>query len=322
MNVKALPPLTQLLLPIDTSKHSQRAVNFTGCLAGGLQDRIKNITLLHVMAGSYLSRHMANVDVRTEHILKSEQFQNLKEQHVKEDVMPFLASAESDLRKLGVQAKIDNLVVDGDPAEVIAETADKGEYSTIIMGRRGLSQTKEALLGSITSSLLHLPYHPTTYVAGERILDNKKCLLPRIMILVDGSSHSIAAVHEAVVLGSSYGNSLEKIILLLVIDLAHYTEETIYDDSERKNAEHILNQASRILTDGGIKAAKIETMAIYGRPVQTSIQVASEQEITLVMMGRRGRSVMKELLLGSVSSAILHRLVDPSLAIVCGDQHC
>ena len=77
--------------------------------------------------------------------------------------------------------------------------------------------------------------------------------------------------------------NLAAIILLQVIDLARYTEQTVKDNSQGKNAEQVLNQSSRILTDGGIKTEKIETMAVYGRPVQTSFQVATEQKITLVM---------------------------------------
>ncbi len=310
-------PLSRFLIPIDGSEHSNRAVKFGACLAAGLRGRVQSITLLHVIAGRYLSQHMANVDVRAGHIMQTELMQRLKAQYLAASVEPILKEAEELLRKTGVETPVDHKIADGDPADQILKISEEGNYSTIIMARRGLSQVKELLLGSVTSAILHRPRHPTTYVVGQRIMDHEACLLPRILIPLDGSPHSLAAVHEAAVIAGCYGESLENVILLHVVDIAHYAELAGHGEHPEKDANLILDEGKSILLKAGVKPEKLKAMAIYGRPVEQIVRVAQEKDMTLIMMGRQGRTAVSELLMGKVSSAVIHRCADPTVAIVC-----
>ncbi len=171
MTNKKSPCLSRFLLPVDGSEHSMRAVNFAGCLASGLGNRVEIITLLYVLAGHYLSKHMANVDVRVGHILKSDLLGRLKEQYLSDSVKPILTGAEELLRRLDPKTSLDYKIAEGDPAEQILKMAEEGEYSTIVIARRGLSKLKEVFLGSVTSTILHRPQHPTIYVVGQQIPD-------------------------------------------------------------------------------------------------------------------------------------------------------
>jgi nucleotide-binding universal stress UspA family protein len=310
--------LTKFLLPIDGSESSNRAVSFAGCLISGLGGRVKGVTLLHVLAGHYLSTHMTNVDVRAGYLLESDVFKRLKEQHVASAVQPLVDAAEAELKRLGAAAPVDSRVVDGDPAEQIRQVGEEGAYSTIVMGRRGRNRVKELLLGSVTSKLLHQPHHVTTYVVGQRVLFEGACMLPRILVPLDGSPDALAAVSEAAVLGAGYGASLDRILLLRVIDLARYWERTGSGQPPEKEADQILQQGRQILIDAGVDEGKIEPIAKYGRPVEVILESADDNDVNLVVMGRRGRSTIKDLLAGSVSSEILHRCAGPAVAIVCG----
>lgn len=318
MTSNMVSSLTKFLLPIDGSETSQRAVSFAGCLASGLGDQVVGISLLHVLAGSHLSTHMANVDARTAHVLESQQFQRLKDKHIADAVDPFITKAEEELHRVGANAPIERLIVDGDPSEQIVKVGDEGGYSTIIMGRSGRSQISEFLLGSVTSAALHRPHNRSVYVVGQKILDDGACLLPRILIPVDGSSFSFAAIHEASVLARCYGEGLQKITLLHVLNLAHYTERLEKGMQPEKESEEILHNAQSLFLDAGIAQEKLETISAYGRPVEDILKTAADREVTLVMMSRRGRSALKDFLLGSISNEILHRCINPTVAIVCG----
>lgn len=307
--------LTRFLLPIDGSDPSRRCVHFAGCLAAALGERIEIITLLHVMAGHYLTSHMTYKDARAGQLIKTESFRRIKEQFIEKSVMPMLKEAEEELRKTGVRIPVDCMVKDGRPAAVIEKVAREESYSTIIMGRRGLGPVEEIILGSTTSSLLHGPTPASIYVAGTLVQDGV-CLLPRILIPLDGSPHALAAVEEAAVIAKSYGNSLKRIILLNCIDVAYYAEKADSGDKPEDEAAGILNQGRQILMEAGISEAKLETRAIYGKPADIVLDIADRKQITLVIMGRRGRSVMRDLFLGSVSSEILHRCMKPTVAIV------
>ncbi|MCJ7600705.1 MAG: hypothetical protein MUO63_04280, partial [Desulfobulbaceae bacterium] len=87
MNMKS-KVLSSFLLPIDGPETFARTAWLMGMIDVGLGSRIEKVSLLHVMAGKYLSTHMANVDIRTEFVLESELFKRLKNQHIQQQIEP------------------------------------------------------------------------------------------------------------------------------------------------------------------------------------------------------------------------------------------
>jgi nucleotide-binding universal stress UspA family protein len=49
---------------------------------------------------------------------------------------------------------VDTMIVTGDPADEIIRVAEEGEYGLIVLGSRGLSWWKGALLGSVSARVL------------------------------------------------------------------------------------------------------------------------------------------------------------------------
>lgn len=313
-------PLSRFLLPVDDSEPSRRAVSFAACLAAAMGPGVEEICLLHVVEGHYLSKHMANIDVRIDQVLESATMKQLREQHMAEAVEPLLAQAEQELRRLGGNSPVKHQVEDGEPAERIVQTASQGGYSTIIMGRRCASLARETFLGGVTLSLLHRPHTSSVYVAGRQVLENDVCRVPRILVPLDGSPHAEAALQEAATLASAYGSELEKIMLLGVIDLTHYEERTAAGDKPEEEAHEILAAGRRRLTAAGIPEAKLAAVARYGVPVETILETAAQEKTSLILMGRRGRSTWRDLLTGEVSTAVLHRCPDPSIGIVSAGE--
>ncbi len=319
MEPKATNALTSFLLPVDGSENSLRALHFAGCLAAGLGDRVRNITLLHVLAGHYLSEHMANVDFRTKEILESGLFRRLKEQYIETTVAPILDAAEAAIREMGAKTPVARQILDGNPAEKTAKMAEEGGFSTIILARRGVSRAREVLLGSVTSTLLHLPYHPTTYVVGRKVLKDGACLVPKILVPLDGSRSSLAALREAAVIARSSGACLERVELLRVIDLARYPERVAGGERPEEEAGRILAEGETVLDEEGLPRGCVKTNVVYGRPVEAILDAAREKDATLIMMGRLGRSAVRDIVIGGVSSEVVHRAVEPTVAVVCAD---
>ncbi|WP_211209627.1 universal stress protein [Thermodesulfobacterium thermophilum] len=97
--------LKKVLLPVDKSENSFRAVKFAGNFLRNF--RVENITLFYVMAGGYLSEHMKNLDFRAELIKNSEIITKIKKKHVEENIMPFLSEYEGVLKKAGITGLIE-----------------------------------------------------------------------------------------------------------------------------------------------------------------------------------------------------------------------
>ncbi len=296
-NMKLKCPIPKILLPVDGSEHSKRAVQFAGCLGGALGKILTGVTLLYVGVGAEGER-----------------------QRVEEKIRSFLDEGEKILRELGTQTEIKKLIVSGDPAKEIVRLANEGKFSSIIMARRGLSGVKKFLLGSVTNKIVHSACRQTVYIVGHRILENKACIIPRILIPIDGSIYSMKGVEDAACLAAGLKASMSRITLFRVINLSVYlkrVKEGIEPDEEAKS---ILDEAKEVFSQAGIPEELITTKISVGRePADEILKEAEEGYYSLIIIGRKGRSAIKDLILGGVSSTVLHRCQNPTVAIVSSD---
>jgi nucleotide-binding universal stress UspA family protein len=316
MNIKS-KVLSSFLLPIDGPETFARIAWLMGMIDAGLGSRIEKVSLLHVMAGKYLSTHMANVDVRTAFILESDLFKRLKKQHIQQQIEPKMQEAEQLLLIAGVKAPVDIRIEDGDPVQRIAEVAGSG-YSTIIMERRGLSPIKEVLVGSVTAGLLHRDIHASVYLVGN-IEGKTECPAGCCLIAVDGSAHANAAVAEATVLLGGCSAVVKEVTLVHVLDAARYGEEIDKGRVPVKSSDIFLSEAKKLLLDDGVPENIISEVARFGDPAGVIEEEINKRPACMVFMGRRGRNAVSEIFMGSVSRKIVHHCPDHFVALITAD---
>lgn len=66
---------------------------------------------------------------------------------------------------------IDTVLEYGPPGKQLVDIAVKGNYSVIVMGRRGLSGVSGLLLGSVSNHIVHYAPCPTLLVRGTEKID-------------------------------------------------------------------------------------------------------------------------------------------------------
>ena len=308
-------PISRILLPVDGSKHSKRAVQFAGCLGASMGKSLSGVTLLHVLTGGYLSRHMANIDFRTKIVQETDLFKRIKETHIKSTVNPMLDEWGKLLKDLGIEVPVEKVVVEGDAANEILRVANEGNYSTIIMARRGLSKLKGAILGSVTSKVAHTATRQTVYIVGQRIVKDEACLLPKILVPVDGSIYAMRGVEHTACLASML-KAVKRITLLGVINLALYEQRQLGGTVPTEEANRILEEAKAVFLRAGIDDKIIKTEVKVGNPSEEILKEAEKEEYTIIVIGRKGRGAIKDLLLGGVSATVLNRCKNPTVAIV------
>ncbi|MEW6162342.1 MAG: universal stress protein [Nitrospirota bacterium] len=312
-------PVKKVLLPVDGSKHSKQAVQFAGYLGASLGKSLAGLALLRVVAGRYMSRYIPYVDLRAEILKLSDAFTKFKEQHIEKNIKPSLDEGERILRDLGIEVDIEKLIVEGDPAREIVRVADEKKFSTIIMARRGFSEIMELLLGSVTNKVVHVVSRQTVYIVGHRILKNKVCPIPKVLIPVDGSSYSMRGVEHAACLTADLKASIGKITLLRVINLALFAERLREGIDPKEEAKRILEEAKAVFLEAGFPEGLITTRVRIGRPSEEILKEAKEEDYNLIIMGRKGRTAIRDLILGGVSSTVLHRCQNPTIAIVSSE---
>lgn len=135
----------------------------------------------------------------------------------------------------------------------------------------------------------------------------------KILLAVDGSACSDAAV-EALARRPWPPESEVKVITAAAMPVPvgmepwavspDYFEEL--DKSVRKAARGVIDSALLKLKTIADKTVKITTEIIQGPPGQVIVDEAEEWGADLIVMGSRGLGAWNRLLLGSVSSAVVH----------------
>ena len=86
--------------------------------------------------------------------------------------------------------KVETKIVDGDPADVIGETASKDGCDLIVVGNRGMTGMRRHLLGSVPTRVLHLA--PTDVLIAKTVDRTVDDLAPGTGGLVDAGGRKLA----------------------------------------------------------------------------------------------------------------------------------
>jgi nucleotide-binding universal stress UspA family protein len=309
-------PYHRILIPFDGSPSAHKALEWSAHLARAGGEAVESVTLLRVIGGGYLARHIQNVDLRVTRMDQVDAWRRVRQHHLDHEILPSLEEARKILQGQGVAAPVETRVAEGKIGEEIIRLASEGRHDAIVMGRRGLSGVKGLFLGSVTRQVLSLAQRITTFVLGPETVFNPDCLISPLLLPVDGSAPSLAAVRQGAALALNFKDCEPWLTLLHVIDLfllgTAYGEgtATFIDEGER-----ILANSHRLLEESGLQDMVAEKL-LAGHPSRVIAQEAEEGQYSLILMGARGLSPLKQLILGSVSGDVMYRLSRPVIGIV------
>jgi nucleotide-binding universal stress UspA family protein len=131
----------------------------------------------------------------------------------------------------------------------------------------------------------------------------------KILLAFDGFSHSENALATAAELGSSPG---AEITILSVVPPDARASKSGGHVGLRPHAHEDVARAHAYLRERGIES----TMQMeHGQPAAEIARVAEEGGYDLIVAGSRGRNAVGELLLGSVSQAVVRQAPCPVLVV-------
>jgi nucleotide-binding universal stress UspA family protein len=137
----------------------------------------------------------------------------------------------------------------------------------------------------------------------------------QILVPVDGSKLSEAAIPTAITFAQKAGDAA-KITLLRIkqIDLAFYPPESAYGipKSIHPEVEGYLSKLAKTIEAQGVEAG---TLASYGDPATTIVDVADERNFDVIVMVTHGRKGGSRLLHGSVADRVLQGATVPVLLL-------
>ena len=192
----------------------------------------------------------------------------------------------------------------GIPHQKIKEMSEKNDDDLILIGSRGESRIQSILLGSTVSNVVRLSKIP---VLVERVeLANEKAKnsnlrgyenkLRSLLLATDFSKNSKEAEKVALKLAS---NS-DEIHIITVAERQRQGEEEKLKSLKDKFKKICDNVNVRV--EEGIASKNINN-------------VADEENASLIIMGKRGKGGVRELLLGSTAESVARRSNKPVLLI-------
>ena len=136
--------------------------------------------------------------------------------------------------------------------------------------------------------------------------------IKNILVPLDGSKNSFKALTKAIYLAKKCDAS---ITALYVLRVAYDNPNLLYvpqTQNELKKVEKFLDAAKKQVSKNSIGFKK---KTLFGHEAKQIVDFAQKQKFDLIVMGARGHSRIKQMILGSISNMVVHSSKIPVLVV-------
>ncbi|MHB1429590.1 MAG: universal stress protein [Rhodocyclaceae bacterium] len=285
-----MKPLKRILVATDLSAPARHAVAraFRVAAAAGSE-----LHILHAMEMGLLDsvlREMQGADLAAvATVLQDDARERLKQ----------FACDPAQHRGVAAQVR----VVSGNPLSTIAAEADALDADLLVLGARGESFLRHALLGATAARLLRKSARRPVLVVKQPPHESYRSVL----VAVDFSPVSLAAISWAQQVAPGAA-----IVLLHAFELPYEGKLTFAGVKEDVIRQYVatssqvrLARIHELAAQAGLAPQNYMARVIHGDPAQQIVALEQEYDVDLVVVGKHGAHIVEELLLGSVTKHVL-----------------
>ena len=201
----------------------------------------------------------------------------------KAEAMAYLDSVKARATNEGLRCET-SLHEMADPSQAIVDEASGKKVDMIIVGRHGRTGLMKVLMGQVAAKVIaHAPCKVLVVPKAARIEYRN------ILVALDGSTHSNAALTEAIAIAKRCGSHLIAL-------------SAMRDETERQEAENYANKAADLAQKEGVSA---EAVTPTGRSFNAIVETAGGRGVDLIVMGTYGKTGVKKLLMGSSTEKVI-----------------
>ncbi|MEK6678255.1 MAG: universal stress protein [Nitrospirota bacterium] len=325
----------EILLPIDNSRYSVFGIDIGIELARKFQS---HITGNHVYAARLHDNRFKQMESGL-----PEKYQEEKELQRQRDIHAGLITkgleiiSDSFLDVLEQKCKAANIqckrrLLEGKNYAKIVEDVKSNPYDLVIMGIQGLGAVNGSMIGSVCERVVRRVKTDILITKNNRLFDKK------IIVAVDGSPNSMAAVKSAVAIAKAFGTAVEAVsafdpnfhyvafknIADVLSEEAgkmfrfkeqEQLHEEIIDKGMAKIYQEHLDTAKEIARMDGLD---ITTKLLSGKPYDEILKYVKDNSPSLLVIGRLGVHSANGLDIGSNTENLL-RFAPCNILIVSRD---
>jgi nucleotide-binding universal stress UspA family protein len=291
-----------ILLPIDGSKLSARAVPFAQQLASPGESRLV-VVRAHLPSDD-------DLDLRIKYPDKSRAERAAIELRAAQ--AEFRAECER-IHESGYG--VDSRFVEGTAADAICTIARQAQADLVVMSTHGRSGFGRWLYGSVADAVMRRLPIPVLLISAVCASAWRVEKPKRILVPLDGSSLAADVLPAAAALATSLGES--EIILLAVIEpgMGIYPGAAVHDvpDSVRAQAQALAYLESVAHEIADLSPGPVTYRVVYGNAALMIASIAHAAEVDAIAIATHGRGGLARLVLGSVATRTLQLATMPVL---------
>jgi len=308
--------MKSICVPIDGSDNAKRSLDYLNFMFG--PGHSLKVTLLYILPT--LPPFLVEEQKKDSAVARK-----LKEVEAKNvDVAEkYLSEAKAVLVKKGFSSnavKTIHYQKEMGVAKDICTFSNKSEVDAVMVSTKGRSRIQSFFMGEVSANLLeHCPQSPIWLL--EPMVKKKT-----VLICVDNSENALRAVdHAGFMLSGTDAHvilfhtkrHLRRFLPKEVIEDAPELEE-LWKHAAGEQIAPVIKKAKEALLEAGLKEDQISTKIVDGsRSAAIDILKAVKRyDCGTIVMGRRGLSGVKELIMGSVTRKVLEDLNEKAVWIV------
>jgi nucleotide-binding universal stress UspA family protein len=134
--------------------------------------------------------------------------------------------------------------------------------------------------------------------------------MKKILVGFDGSEGAEQALNRAMMMIDTYG----EMILLAVVpspDEKTFVDEDMYQNLKRK-AKNLIDD---VIMDIGQHEYNVTGIVEEGDPASIIIDIASRENVDLIVLGSKGQSELGQYLIGSVANKVVQYAAKPVMVV-------
>jgi nucleotide-binding universal stress UspA family protein len=278
----------KIMVPVDFSEPSKKAVNYGLSLASEFQARL---VLAHIATFDAASYERAKVEL--------------------------LRLIPPDYRD---RLDFEIIVKAGDIRAELLAMVEEGEIDLVVMGSRGRSYFERVLLGSVTERLLrklHVPILTVSHLNPEKEIHEPGTVpLRRIVYATDLTEGSEVGLGFSVRLARGLDAHLTVVHVVHADDVAFRGLETAflpdYAAEARAQAAERMGRMVSLISDGGVP---VSTVLADGVPYEAINNVAEKDNADLIVINLQGKGRLERALLGTTAERVIRTATVPVLSL-------